>query len=504
VLRRRTLLGAVGGAGVASLLAALGPRRAHAAPLYGELVPDPDGLLDLPPGFKYRVLERWKDAMDDGYVVPGLPDGMGCFPGPDGTIVLVRNHELVVGDGPYAAGSAPDAAYDPLAMGCCTRVVLDAATFERRSSNLVLCGTLKNCAGGVSPWGWLTCEETTNAGHGYVFAVDPHASVVQPPLKIAAYGRCKHEAACVDPATNTAYLTEDQTDSAFYRFVPTAKDDPFVGRLQALRIVGHDAYEMSNLIQGDRLSIAWVDLDEPEPTGDTLRVEAQAKGAAIFDRGEGIAFADGAVYIIATSGGPLRKGQIFRLEDTPSGGTIEAILVVDDTEVADQPDNICVAPWGELFFGEDGGGGNYIRGVTPDGQVFTFAHNALTTGEIAGVCFSPDGRALFANFWGSGITFVITGPFPTPLPDDEDTDTDTAADDTTGATDDTTGEAPTSGLESSGADLDASSDPPEIGGAFEEPSACECRADADAPSATTLAAIVAAVALTAPKPRPAD
>lgn len=61
---------------------------------YGPLVPDPAGLLDLPHGFSYRVVSAFGQAMDDGDTVPDNADGMGCFPGPDGLVILVRNHEL--------------------------------------------------------------------------------------------------------------------------------------------------------------------------------------------------------------------------------------------------------------------------------------------------------------------------------------------------------------------------------------------------------------------------
>lgn len=499
MLARRALFRAAGAAGFAALVAALTrPRPVRAAGKFGVLVPDPHGVLDLPDGFTYRILERTGDPMDDGHRVPGLPDGMACFPGPDGTIVLMRNHELAGADGPYPAGSAPPEAYDPMTMGCVTRVVLDAATFTRLSSNLVLCGTLKNCAGGPSPWGWLTCEETTNPGHGYVFACDPAAASVRPPQPIFAYGRCRHEAACVDPARNIAYLTEDQFDSAFYRFLPDDPAVPFVGRLQALRVVGHDAYDMNLLPRGTVLSIDWVDITDPQPVADTLRVEARDRGAAKFARGEGITFAAGEVYMIATAGGPLARGQIFRLRDDPVAPTIEALLVVDDPDIADQPDNVTVAPWGDLYFGEDGGGGNFIRGVTPDGQIFDFAHNVLTAGEFAGVCFSPDGRALFANLWGSGLTFVITGPFPGAAQADTDGDDDLS----TGEPDATTGDTglvPTSEPLDPGSTDESTGDPPEVGGAFEE-LACACRSDASA-DPTTLVIAAAALAVAAPARR---
>ena len=61
-----------------------------------------------------------------------------------------------------------------------TRVVLDAATLTRVSSNQVLEGTSRNCAGGVSPWGWLSCEEDVSPDHGYVYLCSPSATKVRP------------------------------------------------------------------------------------------------------------------------------------------------------------------------------------------------------------------------------------------------------------------------------------------------------------------------------------
>jgi secreted PhoX family phosphatase len=44
---------------------------------------DPQGILDLPEGFSYRVLQRGGEMMTDGYRVPGRPDAMACFAGPN-------------------------------------------------------------------------------------------------------------------------------------------------------------------------------------------------------------------------------------------------------------------------------------------------------------------------------------------------------------------------------------------------------------------------------------
>ncbi len=505
-LRRRSFL-TIGGAAFATLLVQLGrrPRLAKAA-TYGELIPDPEGILDLPAGFSYRILDSFGEAMDDGYRVPALPDGMATFSGPDDTVILMRNHELLVGDGPYEFGEAPPQAFDPLAMGCVTRVVLDGSTFERISSNLVLCGTLSNCAGGWSPWGWLSCEESQAPGHGYVFVCDPFVSEVQDPAPVPAFGRYKHEAACVNTETGVVYLTEDLEDSCLYRFVPEDWEEPLLGRLQALRIVGEEVAETTAMEVGQApVAIDWVDIDDPDPEGDTVRLQAQAKGAAIFVRGEGITFTPEGIYAVATTGGPVGKGQIFRLVDGEEGGTLEVVAASEDPELLDMPDNITMSPWGELFFCEDGSNGNYLRGLTPDGELFEFARNAASDGELAGVCLSPDGKALFVNLQKEGMTLVITGPFPeAPDPgetsggDGSTSDSGSTSDggtdgatggETTGDSSDGSTDQETEGVGGSTGDATAS------GGADDDEGGCACSTDGSAADGVGAAVVAGVVGL---------
>lgn len=421
--------------------------RAGTAVGYGPLVDDPNNVFDLPPGFSYRIISRKGDLMSDGYRTPGKPDGMACFPGAagTGTIVLMRNHELSTDaslGAAYTSGQTPPPnRYDSTAHGGVTRVVMDAETLEVRSSNLVLYGTMMNCSGGPSPWGWLTCEESVSTSqHGYVFACPTTAESAQPAVRIDAYGRFLHEAAAVDPETYIAYMTEDRADSCFYRFVPASKDTPWQGKLQALRIVGRDTMNTGiGLHVDDAFEIAWIDVDDPTPSDDSIRRTMQARGAAVFMRGEGCAFHDGAVFFTATIGGPLGAGQIFRLDPDGDGGTLTLLAQSEDRSVLDMADNVTVAPWGQLFTCEDGIDDQCIRVVEMDGTVSTFGRNALTGGELTGVCFSPDGRVLFVNIQGAGVTLAITGPFPAPKNPPRDTGTN-----------------PDSG---SGEDRDPSSDP---------------------------------------------
>ena len=75
---------------------------------------------------------------------------------------------------------------------------------------------------------------------------------------------------------------------------------------------------------------------------------------------------------------------------------------------------------GDLIVVEDGPEDQYIRGVTPQGEVYTIARNAASgpegqKSEICGPCFSPDGSTLFFNVQRyPGRTFAVRGPWPGP------------------------------------------------------------------------------------------
>ena len=60
---------------------------------YGPLVKDPNGILDLPRGFHYKMFSQTGDLMPNGDLVPAAHDGMAAYKGEKNTTILVRNHE---------------------------------------------------------------------------------------------------------------------------------------------------------------------------------------------------------------------------------------------------------------------------------------------------------------------------------------------------------------------------------------------------------------------------
>ena len=129
--------------------------------------------------------------------------------------------------------------------------------------------------------------------------------------------------------------------------------------------------------------------------------------------------AGAAAYFICTSGGAIGKGQVWRYRPGPHEGAaneepglLELFAEPNDHNLIDMPDNVCVAPWGDLIVCTDNeAGSDYLAGITPSGQFYKFAHNRNTDSEFAGACFSPDGSTLFANLQDDGDTIAITGPW---------------------------------------------------------------------------------------------
>ena len=59
-----------------------------------KLIKDPKGIIDLPDGFKYKIISQFKNKMHDNLQVPDHADGMGCFKINKNRVALIRNHEL--------------------------------------------------------------------------------------------------------------------------------------------------------------------------------------------------------------------------------------------------------------------------------------------------------------------------------------------------------------------------------------------------------------------------
>jgi uncharacterized protein len=457
-LTRRTFVkgsaAASGGLVLGGPISAMAARRANGgnarAPGYGELVPTPEEdtgkvFLELPRGFKYRLISTQADRMSDGNLTPGIFDGMDAFRGPRGTTILIRNHENRSRDLEIPVVVPNSKRYDPdmNVRGGNTKLVVSRDR-QVMGHFAVLRGTHTNCAGGGTPWDtWITCEEIFNYGavedndvpgtgvpHGFAFEVPADAQRPVDPQPILSAGRFSHEA--VEWVWGILYETEDREDAALYRFIPDRPPREHGdlasngGVLEALAVSGQPNFDANTANPGDRYDVEWVMIDEPNPLTDTVRAEAQSKGAAIFDRTEGAWEGSGRLYFDCTTGGEAQLGQLWQY--TPhgrGGGVLELIYESTSIDDLEGPDNVVVVPHtGDVFLQEDASADQFIRGVNRRGEIYDFAHTVLNRTEFCGGCFSPDGRTFFVNQQGdrahvgedpaletAALTYAIWGPF---------------------------------------------------------------------------------------------
>ncbi len=395
---RRTFLRS-GAATVGALT--LGPafwQKAFAAPAqsggvapYGPLgFPDVNGIR-LPPGFSSRVIAR-----SGSLVGPSLhpwhifPDGGATYALDDAGWIYASNSEV-----PGAGGVGG---------------VRFAADGTIVSAHPVIVGTSINCAGGKTPWGtWLTCEEH-DAGH--VWECDPRQLNPNATALRQALGTFKHEAAAVDPVRGHVYLTEDQTDGRFYRFVPNAYPSLAAGTLQAA------VATPTSLDPADpRWTVTWATIPNPNIVPGATPTRQQVPGTTAFSGGEGLWYDSDTVYF-TTKG----DNRVWALDVVTS----ELSLVYDDN-IATMPtlrgvDNLTMSSSGQLVVAEDGGD---MELVVFSADQTTFAPLLQVVGqagsEIAGPAFSPDGTRLYfssqrgpaAN--GLGITYEVRGFPPGPI-----------------------------------------------------------------------------------------
>jgi uncharacterized protein len=324
-----------------------------------------------------------------------------------------------------------------------------------------------NCAGGRMPWGsWITCEETVNgpdvdhdfSGTSNVPLTEPHGYIFEVPVggqsdrqPITAAGRFAHESVAYDPGEGVLYMTEDNFGfpSGFYRLAPRGRREagrlPEDGRLQMLAVLGRrNANLAASQPVGTTYRVRWVDIDDPDPTfpytpgqpapttnDQALRYvgdQGRAQGAAWFSRLEGSVFDKGIVWFTSTQGGgppetsigPIANGfgngsgQVWAYDTRR--GTLRLAYESPGPTTLDLPDNITRrSRYGALVLCEDGTNDNYLRGLTPQGELFDIALNRLPgqfNDEFAGATFSPDGHTLYVNIQASrALTFAIWGPW---------------------------------------------------------------------------------------------
>ncbi|OAL15628.1 Tat pathway signal sequence domain protein [Streptomyces noursei] len=427
---------------LSELFAGTAAARGHSG--YGALVPDPDGLLDLPRGFRYEVLSREGDPLRSGEgTVPGNHDGMGAFAGRRGRVHLVRNHENRA-SARLGVPTVRGLTYDPAAKGGCTALELDARN-RVLGERVAIAGTAVNCSGGLTPWGtWLTCEETEDkAGtngyakdHGFVFEVHPADPLRTGAVPLTAMGRFQHEAVAVDPRSGIVYETEDAFQrpfGLFYRFLPNRPlggtgSLRAGGTLEAMRVPGVPDLSAIQETGAAFEGVEWVPVPDSQARQTPIRLQDFGpRGITHAQKLEGCYWGGRSVYFVssfarsAEGSAADHYGQVWKYE--PHRRRLTLVVVFgpsSDVQLpGESPDNICLAPGGGLMVCEDGSGAQHVYGLTKRGEVYEMARGAQNIGtpeepewgEFAGVSFSPDGGTMYVNCYAPGTTFAVTGPW---------------------------------------------------------------------------------------------
>jgi uncharacterized protein len=349
---------------------------------YGPRQPPDENGIRLPEGFSSRIVARGEEPVEGtGYEWHKASDGAAVFPLDVGGWVLVSNSEVPVAGGGVSA----------------LRFGADGGIEDAYS---ILSSTSDNCSGGGTPWGtWLSCEEVES---GRVWECDPSGEREAVPRE--AMGVFKHEAAAVDARSKCVYMSEDLIDGGLYRYTPERWPDLSAGLLEIARVHGTE--------------IEWVVV--PDPLAEGAPTREQVPGSTRFQRGEGIWFDGGTLYVATTADHRVHAYDVRR-------DRIE--VVYDGLASQSAPllrvDQMTGSRAGEVFVCEDIATDEIDIGVIDrDGRVSRFLS---VTGpehqgsELSGVCFDPSGERMYfasqrafppePDAHGPGAVYEISGPF---------------------------------------------------------------------------------------------
>ncbi len=322
---------------------------------FGPLVPDPEGILNLPQGFSYKIISRWQETMSDGFLVPGNADGMAAFTGPDGLTVVLRNH------------------------GFAFEVEVRTKQGIQRPRPLKALGRFIHEGVAVLPEKNVIYQtEDQSDSMFYRFLPEKPGDLTNGKLQcLALVGK---------PGFDTRNWREQKllegekapVEWIDLEDVDTKKNDL---RLQGFQKGGARFANAEGIAYGGGAVYFDCIFGGPNKAGQIWR------------------------YFPSPHEGTDQEKQ--------EPAQLELFLEPNNKRLLYNPDQMTISPWGDLFICEDNPQRKFLWGITIRGQFYLFAMNVKDDSELAGVCFSPDRTTMFLNMQNIGLTFAITGPWIT-------------------------------------------------------------------------------------------
>jgi len=367
------------------------------------------GKLLIPQEHKYQLILKEGDSYTEG---GGLVGGLNDF-----TAYVAKNNSST--DGYLSVNHETNPGGVTMAevnYNAATKLWQLSRSRAVGFSDVSLVQTIRNCSGGITPWGTIvTAEEQTTLAdanadgyrdYGWLVEIDPATAQVMshttngPKDKLWQMGIMNHENVVINDAGTVAYFGEDGGTHMVYKYVMDTPNNLASGNLYVLKLT-------SGLSGGNPVATTgeWIQIPNKSQSDQNNTTSlAETLGGTRFNGVEDVEISpiDGKIYFTA-------KGldKVYRMTDNGMTlSNVETFVGGASTVYAfNTPQGLKTEAWGDgndnLTFDELGnlwvlqdGGKNYIWVIGPDHtqqnpNVRLFASMPAGS-EPTGLTFTPD------------------------------------------------------------------------------------------------------------------